>query len=306
MQLALTLNPLVDSDLLFAQQLGVDWIVGDLPAWDRDTLAAACNRVKHAGLHLSGLTCIPDSLVAGALSEQPERAAAPAQISRIIGDAGELGVPTLGYRLPVADVGSVAGTMPGRGGARHAVYRIRAATGAAPHERREALWHNLARFLQQVVPVAEAAGVRLAYRTELSVLALPEEERILDSVDELDRLFRIAPSPCHGLDLDHGFVMQLGPGTGSTTETIRHFGADKRIFAVRLRSLQATDTGALEAFLDEDRVAAVQAVKDYSKTRFEGPLCAVPSPSLPDDTAWRHKGAAFTVGYIRGLLQVGA
>ncbi|MCJ7550940.1 MAG: hypothetical protein MUQ30_14805, partial [Anaerolineae bacterium] len=105
MHLALTLNPFVDTDLLYAQQLGVDWIVGDVPAWDYDTLAAACNRVEKSGLVLCGLECLPASLVADALLGQPECEEAIDRVCRIITDVGKLGVPSLGYRWPPADSG---------------------------------------------------------------------------------------------------------------------------------------------------------------------------------------------------------
>ena len=39
MQLALTLDPFQDADLLFAQQLGADQIMADVPGWDADTLS---------------------------------------------------------------------------------------------------------------------------------------------------------------------------------------------------------------------------------------------------------------------------
>ena len=115
MHLALTLNPFVDSDLLYAQQLGVDWIVGDVPAWDLDTLAAARNRVERSGLHLCALECLPASLVADALLRQPGCEEALDRVCEIITEAGQLGIPSLGYRWPPAGSGYVVGTTTGRG-----------------------------------------------------------------------------------------------------------------------------------------------------------------------------------------------
>jgi len=309
MHLALTLNPFEDSDLLYAQQLGVDWIVGDVPAWDFDTLAAACNRIEKSGLHLCALDCLPTSLVADALLGQPEGEAAIDRVCRIITDVGKLGIPSLGYRWLPADAGYVVGTTTGRGGALSAVYRIQDKEHTSQDPTREEMWQALAHFLQRVVPVAEAAGVRLAYQTDISLASLPEEKRILDSVTELDRLFQVAGSPCHGLDLDHGFVTQvLGRQTGMQTDlktdgVIRHFGQEKRIFAVRMRNLRRTDSGAQEHFLDEDKAAILRGLQVYQETGFEGPLCPIPSPGMTDDTEWRHKGYAFGIGYLRALLQ---
>lgn len=309
MRLSLTLNPFSDSDLLYAQQLGVDWVVGDMPAWDSDTLAAARNRVEQSGLYLSALECLPTSLVTDALLGRAEREEAIERISRIITDVGRLGIPSLGYRWPPADAGKVLETTTGRGGASSAVFRLQDNEHTSMGPVREELWQALAHFLRCVVPVAEAAGVRLAYQTDVSLMSLPEERRILDSVTELDRLFQVAASPSHGLDLDHGFVTQVldrraGLQTGlKAVEVIRHFGRQKRIFAVRMRNLRRTASGAQEHFLDEDKVAILRALQAYQETGFEGPLCPVPSPGMTDDTEWRHKGYAFGIGYLRALLQ---
>jgi D-mannonate dehydratase len=305
MQLALTLNPFVDTDLLYAQQLGIDWIVADVPAWDLDTLAAARNRVQKAGLHLAGLKCLPASLLAPALSGQVEGKAALEGVSRILIDLGELGIPSVGYQWPPGESTGLPGTTQGRGDAESAVFPLRRSDPATRQEAREAQWRSLAAFLEGVLLDAETAGVRLAYRMDLASAALPADERILDSVSELDHLFELASSPFHGLDIDYGFITQaLAPQANmAADEILRHFGLEKRLFAVRMRHLRTTGERAHEAFLDEDKVAALKALQACRDVEFEGPLSPIPSPNMSEDTAWRHKHIAFATGYLRGLLQ---
>ncbi len=107
MQLALMMNPFADTDLQYAQQLGVEWIVGDLPDWDRDTLAAACNRVAKSGLSLSGFASLPEPLLRSALSGGPEAERAQYAVCDLVTEAGALGAPRLGYRWPVAPADGV-------------------------------------------------------------------------------------------------------------------------------------------------------------------------------------------------------
>jgi len=297
MQLALTMNPFVDTDLLCAQQLGVDWIVAEVPAWDGATLAAAKNRVEKAGLRLAGLGALPVPLVAQALSIGPEHEAAVAGICRMVTDAGEVGIPSLGYAWSDSSAPLVVGVKPGRGETARTVIRVEG-DDTELQGSDSSVSPRLLRFLQRVMPVAEAAGVRLAYRTGLATGSLSR-------VDELDRLFSLVGSPYHGLDLDHGFVTHvLGPRAGMTFEdVIRHFGGAGRIFAVRLRSLYTMDEGAAEIFPDEDREATLRALQAYRATGFDGPLCPLAAPAMADDTAWGHKGIAFRIGYLRALLQ---
>ncbi len=305
MHLAMTLNPFEDSDLLYAQQLGVSWIVGDLPAWDYETLAAASNRVEKSGLYFSGLSSLPPHLLADALRVKPGKGMAADQVCQIITNAGRLGIPVLGYCLPFAPSAGIVGTITGRGGSLNAVYEIHDREQPAQQESREVMWLALTDLLQIIVPAAETAGVRLAYRADVSVLSQPEGKRILDSLQELDRLFEVAGSSHHGLDLDHGFLTQVivQETDMKVDEVIQHFSMQKRIISVRMRNLRRTDQGARAHFLDEDRVDIIKALQAYKNYGFEGSLCPIPSPVMTGDSELRHKGYAFSIGYLRGLLQ---
>jgi mannonate dehydratase len=73
----------------------------------------------------------------------------------------------------------------------------------------EGLWDNLARFLEAVVPVAEAAGVRLAIHPDdppWSVFGLP---RIITDADALRRFLDLSDSPSHGLTFCTGSLGSL-------------------------------------------------------------------------------------------------
>ncbi len=305
MHLALTLNPFEDTDLLYAQQLGVTWIVGDVPSWDGDTLGAARNRVSRAGLTLASLGCLPTPLLAEALSGRSDGEAALDRICGIIAGAGKVGIPALGYRWPVPGLETAAAKHPGRGQSVSTIHSVRDGGPTGNGEARERQWEALTRFLTRVMPAARDAGVRLVYRTDLAIASLPEDARILDSVAELDRLIETAGSSSHGLDLDHGFVTRVlaAPTDPGGTEPIQHFGRREAIFAVRVRNLRRVDGGAEEHYLDEDRAALVAALQAYRGVGFKGALCPIPSPEMTDDTEWRHKGAAFDIGYLRALLQ---
>lgn len=302
MHLTLTLDPFVDADLLYAQQLGVDRVIGDLSRWDLETLGAARNRVEQAGLTLCGLGSLPASLVAMAISGQPQADGAAEQVGRIIADMGRAGISSVGYRWPLLDTDDRLGTTQGRGGAISTIHRVEDARDGAAETGREALWQALSRFLRYVVPAAQSAGVSLVYRTDVALGALPGEKRILDTVDELDRLLDTAAGPAPGLDLDFGFVTAV---LGVPVEgAIRHFGSRGALAAVRVSHLRVADGCAQDYFVDEDSKAVVRALRACREVGFEGALCPVAAPGMTDDSVWRHKGYAFGVGYLRGLLQV--
>ena len=293
MQLALTLDPFQDANLLFAQQLGADQVMADVSGWDADTLSAACNRIRQGGLQVAGVESLPPSLYARAIAGETGRDEEIAEVCRIIADLGRLRVPLLGYRWTLAAEGDAA-SVPGRGGTTSAVYT---AGGGSADVAAGQLWQTLAYFLQRVLPAAERAGVRMAYQAGLPTTGAEG----LDSVAGLERLFALAPSASHGLDLDHGLF--AGMSDDEMVSVIRHWGQQQRIFAVRVRYLDRTADGLQERFLDENRLALFRALQAYQAVGFTGPLRPARSPEMDDDTSWGHKGRAFGLGYLRALFQ---
>ena len=144
---------------------------------------------------------------------------------------------------------------------------IRAMLARHAHLDADALRKNLARFLEAVVPVAEAVGVRLAIHPDdppFPVLGLP---RVVSTAADVAAIFRMAESPANGLcfctgsfsvradnDLP-GMVAQFGP----------------RIHAVHLRSTQRQPDGSFfeAAHLggSVDMPAVVRALLDEQDRR---------------------------------------
>jgi mannonate dehydratase len=301
MHLTLTLDPFSDSDLLYAQQLGVDWIIGKVPSWDTETLAAAQNRARHSGSHLCALDVLPRALVAAATARGERQEQAIAEIARIVADAGSLGIPSVLYRLPAAGSGASSRAATGRGGASGMAYSL-ADSLSAPLRVDEERQDGFADFLQRVTRAAEAAGVRMVLHPGVSAEPGAAGGHVFASIAELDSLLELAGSTLHGLVLDHGWAsMALST---PLPEVIRHFGSRKRIVVAEIRYLRAVAGGAEEHFLDEDRAGLLWAMQAYRSVGFDGALCPFPAPAMTDDTGWRHKGHAFDIGYLRGILQV--
>jgi mannonate dehydratase len=266
MRLALSVVPGQDDQLIIAQQLGVEDVFVSATGWDQAALAAARHRVEQVGLELAGVEGLPGG---------PE--AAPGAACQAIAAAGRAGIEAVAYRWPGA-VGSAARVATGRGEA--TVRRGR------PVDPPEAEWQRWSDWLREAVPVAEAAGVRLAGAAPFAAVA------------DLDRAASLHASACHGLDLDLGaLALAAGP---DPVEALRRLVPSGRIHAVQVGN--AGPDGE-QRFLDEGRLDLPVAVLELRQAGYAGSLRAGPPPGMVGDTDWGHKGRAYDLGYLRALLQ---
>jgi len=296
MYLAMSLDPTSDPDLQYAQQLGIDWIIADPPDWKAETLAAICNRVRQAGLRLAGLECLPPQLCRGTGRAEPQHEKALATVCQLLRVLGDLGVPMVGYRWFASTSAPTMFNLEQRGRAPttlHAHAEDYTATDAI-----EGDWSDLGGFLSEIMPVAEASQVRLAHQ-----VGLPDAPGLRQQgapLAPLQRLLALSHNAAHGLDLDHGFFAQaLGV---DATAIIGDLCRQEKVFAVRLRSLWPAPGGLAEHFLDEDSVALLRHLQAYQDAGFQGPV-RVASPRVGEDTPAGHTGQAFSIGYVRALLQ---
>ena len=135
----------------------------------------------------------------------------------------------------------------------------------------EILWGNLEYFLKAIIPVAEAAGIRMAMHPDdppRPIFGLP---RIVKNRDDLARLVKIVDSPANGLTLCSG---SLGADPGNDIEAlVREFGGMGRIHFGHLRNVKIEPDGSFyesthrssDGSLD---MAAI--VKAYHDVGFDG------------------------------------
>jgi mannonate dehydratase len=135
------------------------------------------------------------------------------------------------------------------------------------------LWANLARFLEAVVPVAQAEGIALAIHPDdppRPIFGLP---RIVKNRADLKRLLERVDLPANGLTLCSG---SLGAGPENDVPAlVREFGAMGRIHFAHLRNVRVTPAGDFEetahpsACGSLDLAAIVEACQEVG---FQGPV----------------------------------
>ena len=108
----------------------------------------------------------------------------------------------------------------------------------------EGLWKNLEHFLQEVIPVAEACGVRMAIHPDdppYPIFGLP---RIITCEKNLDRMLNIVDSPANSLTLCTG---SLGCASfNDIPHLVRKYAERDRIAFIHIRNVKNFPDGSFE------------------------------------------------------------
>lgn len=320
MRLATVLTPASDENLQLAVQCGVTDFVTRHYGPDPAPLIAVKDRVESFGLRLSVIEgYLPIERIKTGTDHQGEDLAELKSLIRLM---GELRIPILCYNF-------MAGTdwvrtkldVPERGGAR--VTRFDLATveqavllghdGAGTHQSarddelrgltHERLWENLEHLLNEIVPVAEDAGVLLSMHPDDPPLhELLGRPRIMNSVESFERLVRLVPSSSNGICFCQGTFAEMGV---NIPEAIRRLGS--HINYVHFRDVKGSAESFTETFHDNGKSDMAAAVRAYHAIGFDGPIRPDHVPQLvgEDDgePGYTMLGRLYAYGYMKGLFQ---
>ena len=226
----------------------------------------------------------------------------------LIRNMGALGIPVWCYEwMPVFNWLRTSTAVPTRGGALTTGYDHDLMRNAPPTEfgvvTEERLWDNLRYFLERVVPVAEKARVKLAMHPDDPPLSpIRGLGRIMRSVENLQRLLDLVPSPVNGITLCQGNFALM---TDDLPGVIRHFGRQSRIFFVHFRDVRGTAERFVETFHDDGQTDMLACMRAYRDIGYDGVLRPDHVPTMEGDShdhpGYSSIGRLFAIGYIQGL-----
>jgi mannonate dehydratase len=164
------------------------------------------------------------------------------------------------------------------------------------------LWGHLERMLNALLPVAEQCGVTLCMHPDDP--PLPEfrgRARIMNSVENFERLVQLAPSPRNAVCFCQGTFATMNVDVPAA---IRRLGP--HIKYVHFRDVRGTPTDFSETFHDNGPTDMVACMRAYRQVGFNGPLRPDHVPQFVGETGepgYTMLGRLFAYGYIRGLMQ---
>ncbi|MEJ1159428.1 mannonate dehydratase [Prosthecomicrobium sp. N25] len=299
-------------------------ILGDCrnePAWDDERLSGTVAMLARHGLKVAALENFSPAHWSDVLLDGPRRADQMDGLKRLVRAAGRAGIPVIGYNFSIAGVWGWRRAPLARGGATTVTYDLSpedaarpipdgmvwnmrtrdARPGAGPVRVTEAeLWERLGRFLDELVPVAEEAGVRLAaHPDDPPVETLRGCGRLVNSHEKYDRLLALRPSRANALEFCIGSLQEMAGG--DVYETTRRHARAGAIAYVHFRNVRGKVPSYVEAFVDDGDVDMTEIVRILRDESFDGVMVPDHVPDLTCAAPW-HAGHAYTVGYMRALV----
>ena len=287
--------------------------------WTADELLKIRREIEDAGLTLFAIENIDPAFWHDVLLDGPKRPQHIENVKAIVRRMGEAGIPVLGYNFSIAGVsGRVSGPM-GRGGAVtvgmdgpvddkpipngtvwNMVYDQHAAPGSLATISREELWGRLQRFLEELVPVAEQAGVRLAaHPDDPPMPTIRQQPRLVYQPRMYQRLLDTVPSKSNQLELCVGTLAEMTED--DVYEAVDNYSKQGKIAYIHLRNVVGKVPHYRETFIDEGDVDMIRILSILKRNNFEGVILPDHTPQMSCSAPW-HAGMAHTIGFVEAAL----
>jgi mannonate dehydratase len=286
--------------------------------WTAAELIQLRKQVESAGLRVEAIENLDPAHWHDVLLDGPKRALHIRNVQSILRAMGEAGIGTLGYNFSIAGVcGRVSGRFA-RGGAEsvgmdgpvdtpipngtvwNMIYDQNAPAGFLPSISHDELWRRLQRFLEEVLPVAEKAGVRLAaHPDDPPTPTMRRQPRLVYQQAMYQRLIDISPSPSNMLEFCLGTLAEMSEG--DLYETVQQYSAQKRLAYVHFRNVAGKVPDYHETFIDDGDVDMLRIMGILHRNKFEGVLIPDHSPQMTCTAPW-HAGMAHTLGFMRAAI----
>ena len=287
--------------------------------WTVEEMRRIRQEIEDAGLVLAAIENLDPAIWHDILLDGPKRPQQIEQVKTILRRMGEAGIPVLGYNFSIAGVcGRVSGPW-GRGGAItvgmdgavddvplpigtvwNMIYDPHATAGVLPPITHEELWRRFERFLHEIIPVAEQAGVRIAaHPDDPPMPTMRGQPRLVYQPHMYQRLLDAAPSASNTLELCVGTVAEMTEG--NVYQAVEQYSRQGKIAYIHLRNVAGKVPHYRETFIDEGEVDMARILAILEQNKFDGVVIPDHTPQMSCSAPW-HAGMAHTIGYIEGVL----
>ena len=309
MRISMMLTPMCDKNLELAAQVGVEEIVTMFPGVQNGELKSIKQRVESYGMKLTHVERkIPHDQIVHGLSGSDDQITT---FIELIKEMGSLGLEVLCYNwMPSEDWCRTSKNIPQRGGSLSTGFNssdhqltVTDAEGR-PNSKTSAhkLWENLHRFLNEIIPVAEQEGVKMALHPDDPPLDnFWQQDQIITNINALKKVVNLVPSHANGICFCTG---SLGLTGDDLVNGILELG--NSIHFVHLRNIKGNASHFHETWHDDGQINLSSIVRALRDIGYQGTIRPDHVPTMigesNDNPGYEMQGRLFATGYIRGLL----
>ena len=290
--------------------------------WTYDELDALKRSMNAEGLEFAAIENFEVLHWYDVLLDGPHRDAQMEGLKQLLRSMGRLGIGIMGYNFSYSNVWGRIDSTSARGGADsvgfdveqapaeseipngmvwNTVYDANAPEGTIGTVSEEMIWERFERFLKELVPVAEEAGVRLAmHPADPPLPVINGTARMITRPEHYQRLLDLVPSHYNAAEFCQGTIAEMD-GDMDVYEAIETYTSQGKIAYVHLRNVVGKLPQYYETFIDDGDVDMVRALRLYHKHGFDGILIPDHSPQMSCDAPW-HAGMAYALGWMRGVI----
>lgn len=314
MRTALLVTPFDDHHLQLAAQIGTEEIVSVYPGLEKENLKSIRQRVESFGMKLGVIERYVPTLEFIHGTEKRDQQIE--EFKTLIRHLSEEEVPVLCYSwMPDDDWQRTDLAAPERGGALVTECDIRdpdafeSVTGfegqIGTPTSEAALWDNLEYFLNEVIPVAEECGIRLAmHPDDPPVATLKGQPRILSTPEAFERMVALVDSPTNGICFCQGSFASH-ENEYHIPDLIRRL-APHIVFS-HFRDVVGAVPHFRESFHDNGKTNMAACLRAYREAGLDVPIRPDHVPTLAGESneypGYHMLGRLWAVGYMKGLAE---
>lgn len=289
--------------------------------WTLEELLELKYVIQKNGLELEAVENFDPSVWHDVLLDGPRKMEQMELLKEQIRILGQAGIPIMGYNFSLAGVTSREVGPYARGGAIsvgmngmvdetpipngmvwNMVYDERAPRGVVPKISHQELWARLKFFLDELIPVADASGIRLAAHPDDPPMPwVRNTPRLVYQPDMYQKLIDLNPGWSNNLEFCLGSLAEMTEG--DVYEATNHYSRQNRIAYIHFRNVVGKVPNYKEVFIDEGDIDMIRILRILKKNDFSGMLIPDHTPQMSCGAPW-YAGMAYAMGYMKAALKM--
>ena len=287
--------------------------------WSVEELLSIKKELNDVGLQWEAIENFDPAHWYDVLLDGPEKRDQIEKLKTIIRNVGKAGIPVFGYNFSLAGVcGRKTGPLA-RGHAETVYmdeaderpvpdgmvwnmwYKDGAAGKYLPSATHDELWDRVQYFLDEIIPVAEEAGVRMAaHPDDPPVAVMRQTPRLVYKPELYQKLLDMRHSYNNALEFCAGTISEMEGG--DIYKALDKYSRQDNIAYIHFRNVRGKAPHYQETFIDEGDIDMLKALSILKDNNFNGVLVPDHTPGMTCDAPW-HAGMAYALGFIKAGLK---